>query len=98
MKKKSDFHDKAHRYAIRGFAVGVGLLCVITLSFVLSTKAHASQDAPDDLYAMQCVEGKCYYATGKEVPKDVLTKFQQYITEEMAKIEKEEGAESVEGE
>jgi hypothetical protein len=95
--KKNDFHDKAHRYAIKGFAAGIAVLCAVTLSFVLSTKAHASQDAPDDLYAMQCVDGKCYYATGKEVPKDVLVKFQQYMTEAMAKLEKEEeGEESAE--
>lgn len=82
-----------------GFFGGVGLaMAIVLIAYCSVGKANASQDAPDDLYAMQCVDGKCYYATGKEVPKDVLTKFQQYITEEMAKIEKEEGAESVEGE
>lgn len=70
-------------------SVITGLLVFAALLFTLSTKARASQDAPDDLYAMQCVDGKCYYATGKEVPKDVLAKFQQYITDEMAKIEQE---------
>lgn len=96
MMKKNDFHDKLFRVSMIGFSVGMALLSVITLSFVLSTKAHASQDAPDDLYAMQCVDGQCYYATGKRVPEDVLKKFEKHIAEEMAKLEKEEGGASEE--
>ena len=56
---------------------------------VLSTKVHASQDAPNDLYAMQCVDGTCYYATGKQIPENVLKQFEKHLADEMAKLEKE---------
>lgn len=72
----------------------VRMLCVVTWVFsliMLSSVAYASQDAPNDLYAMQCVEGKCYYATGKEVPEQVLAAFEKQMNDEMVKLEKEEG-------
>lgn len=72
----------------------VRMLCVTTWVFsliMLSSVAYASQDAPNDLYAMQCVEGKCYYATGKEVPEQVLAAFEKQMNDEMVKLEKEEG-------
>ena len=91
MMKKNDFHDKLFRVSMISFVVGMVALSVITLGFVLSTKAHASQDAPNDLYAMQCIDGQCYYATGKKVPEDVLKKFEKHLADEMAKLEQEEG-------
>lgn len=91
MMKKNDFHEKLFRVSMISFMVGMVSLSVITLAFVLSTKAHASQDAPNDLYAMQCIDGQCYYATGKKVPEDVLKKFEKQLADEMAKLEKEEG-------
>lgn len=91
MMTKNDFHDKLFRVSMISFIVGMIALSVITLGFVLSTKAHASQDAPNDLYAMQCIDGKCYYATGKKVPEDVLKKFEKHLADEMAKLEQEEG-------
>jgi ethanolamine ammonia-lyase large subunit len=95
---KSKELGKELKELVVGFFGGVGLaMTIVLIACCYVVKANASQDAPDDLYAMQCVDGKCYYATGKEVPKDVLVKFQQYMTEAMAKLEKEEeGEESAE--
>ena len=69
----------------------IGWVCMTGLLLALSAQGHASQDAPNDLYAMQCIEGVCYYPTGKRVPDDVLMKFQQQLAAEMAKAEQEEG-------
>lgn len=92
MMKPTDFHEKLFRVLMVLFCVGMISLSAITLLYVLSAKAHASQDAPDDLYAMQCVEGKCYYATGKQIPAATLAQFEKHLADEMAKIEQEEGA------
>ncbi|QXO10309.1 hypothetical protein pEaSNUABM37_00350 [Erwinia phage pEa_SNUABM_37] len=70
------------------------LLGIVAL--LVSFNVMASQDAPDDLYAMQCVDGTCYYATGKQIPENVLKKFEQEMAAEMAKIEQEQGEQSSE--
>lgn len=61
------------------------------VALLVSFNVMASQDAPDDLYAMQCIDGTCYYATGKQVPENVLKKFEKDMAAEMAKIEQEQG-------
>lgn len=66
------------------------------IALLLSFNAMASQDAPDDLYAMQCVDGTCYYATGKQVPERVLKDFEKELAAVAARIEKEEVPESEE--
>lgn len=75
-----------------GFAV-IGVLGFVFVGFLISTVAYASQDAPNDLYAMQCIDGTCYYATGAKVPDVVLKKFEQEMAAELAKQEKQEGDE-----
>lgn len=82
--------DRSFKMLMRFFTVWMVGLSVISLLYVLSTKAHASQDAPDDLYAMQCVDGTCYYPTGKPIPEATLAKFEKHLADEMAKLEKEE--------
>jgi len=94
MKKNESFDDKLYRITMVVFCVCMVCLSAFMLMFVLSKQAKASQDAPNDLYAMQCVEGTCYYATGKKIPKETLAKFEKHLADEMAKIEKEEGAAS----
>jgi len=71
----------------------LGGLCafalVMTVLTWLSGPAHASQSAPDDMWAVQCLDDKCYYVTGKEVPPAVLAKYEKQMTEEMAKSNQE---------
>ena len=74
---------------------GVCLFGIFMLGVIWSSGyAHASQDAPNDPYAIQCIDGKCYYITGKQVPAVALAKFEKELATEQAKQEKEEGTES----
>lgn len=81
---------------IVAFIAIVALTTAIMFFNTIGNTAHASQDAPNDLYAMQCIDGTCYYATGKPIPKAVLEKFEKQMAVEMAKISQEQGEESEE--